>query len=335
MTAGEAGLEFTDAPTVTSLDLGYIAFDTAVSPEPSNVGNMWWSADHKTAYIQLDSGEKMRVGQDHYIRVKNTSGAPIAKGKVVKFTGASGDTIEVGLANGASDEPYTLAGITAEEILDTAFGFVTQLGVVDQTDTSGGAASPVETWLLGDLLYLDASNPGYLTKTKPSAPNWNFPIAAVTRVNASSGRILVRAIPGVHLHDIIDVNVTAPSSNDILQWTGTTWQNTNNSELTARRPITEVGAVSYVLGSVDSGGFIYSTTPTAVTFTIDTDATASWDLGTEIDVLQYGAGALTIQAAAGVDLNGVTAGSATITAQYKGASLKKIGPNTWIIVGSI
>jgi hypothetical protein len=44
---------------------------------------------------------------------------------------------------------------------------------------------------------------------------------------------------------------------------------------------------------------------------------------------------LTIVAVAGVRLNGVTAGSTTVTAQWGGATIKKILANQWIIVGKI
>ena len=44
---------------------------------------------------------------------------------------------------------------------------------------------------------------------------------------------------------------------------------------------------------------------------------------------------LIIQAADGVTLNGVDGGSTSITAQWGGATIKKIDENEWIIVGKI
>jgi len=243
----ETGIEFTENPAAGYIDIGYIAFDVAVSPEPSSVGNMWWSVDHETVYLQLDSGEKMRVGQDHYIRV--IAGVDIEKGNVLKFTGATGDTVIAGLADGSSDEPYTLIGVAAEDILSGEPGFAIQFGSVDQFDTPSG-------WTLGQLLYVDPLNPGQLTNSLPSPPNWTFPIAAVTRVSSgggSSGRILVRAIPGLHLHDIIDVRLSGISDNDILQYdTGTgLWINTPGGNITESTSsvLTITGGTNAVLGS--------------------------------------------------------------------------------------
>jgi hypothetical protein len=114
-----------------------------------------------------------------------------------------------------------LLGITTEQIPADGFGFVTQFGFINKVDTS------TPGWSLGDLLYVDPANAGLLTKVKPSAPNWTFPVAAVTRVHASTGRILVRAIPGKHLHDVVDVAIDTPADNEVLAYDNDsgTWKN--------------------------------------------------------------------------------------------------------------
>lgn len=245
--AGETAIEFTENPAAGYIDIGYIAFDVAVSPEPSSIGNMWWSSDFETPYIQLDAGFKMRVGQDHVIRCKADTGVNIVTGDVVKFVDATGDTPIVGLADGSSDEPYTLVGIAVEDIASEEFGFVMQFGGVMMNTADPG-------WTLGQLLYVDPLNPGKLTNSIPSPPNWTFPIAAVTRVGSgSSGRILVRAIPGLHLHDVIDVRISGISDNDILQYdTGTgLWMNTPGGDITESTSsvLTITGGTNAVLGS--------------------------------------------------------------------------------------
>ena len=44
---------------------------------------------------------------------------------------------------------------------------------------------------------------------------------------------------------------------------------------------------------------------------------------------------MTIQGDSGVTLNGVNGGSTAITAQWGGATIKKIDTDEWIIVGKI
>ena len=166
----------------------FVQFNTA-GYDPAT-GQISWDSDFSTLQIGLN-GEVLQVGQEHVVRVKNSSGVTaIPDASVVMFAGATGDVISV--APAVSDGTYdahTIVGVTTEEIDADGFGFVTQFGMLThvKTDYAG--------WAVGDLLYADPVTAGGLTKTLPTDPAWHFPIAAVTRVNAESGRIFVRAIP--------------------------------------------------------------------------------------------------------------------------------------------
>ena len=207
----------------------YITFDTTPEIEPADPGSLWWSTDFETLNLQLDAGVDLQIGQEHLVRVKNSSASvSIPKGTAVMFAGAAGDTVEATPAVSTADsEPELLIGITAEIIPADGFGFVTQFGFINKTDTE------TPGWSLGNLLYVDSENPGQLTNVKPSPPNWTFPIAAVTRINSNSGRILVRAIPGKHLHDIVDVLISGSvQNNEILAYdlSNGTWTNKTAGE---------------------------------------------------------------------------------------------------------
>lgn len=114
------------------------------------------------------------------------TGATIPAGTVVMFAGSQGDVIDIApaVADGTYPEHF-LAGVTADDILQDEIGDVIQLGFVDHIDTSDFA--------LGDILYADPATPGGFSLTPGS---WGTPIAAVTRVHANTGRLLVRCIPG-------------------------------------------------------------------------------------------------------------------------------------------
>jgi hypothetical protein len=207
----------------------YITFDTTPEIEPADPGSLWWSTDFETLNLQLDAGVDLQIGQEHLVRVKNSSGlVAIPKGTAVMFAGAAGDTVEATPAVSTADsEPELLIGITAEIIPADGFGFVTQFGFIN------GANTETPGWSLGNLLYIDPVNPGQLTNVKPSPPNWTFPIAAVTRINSNSGRILVRAIPGKHLHDIVDVLISGSvQNNEILAYdlSNAVWTNKTAEE---------------------------------------------------------------------------------------------------------
>jgi hypothetical protein len=230
-----------DLTGITSiLTPNYIGLDTTPTGVPGTQGTLAWNPDQETLDIQLDTNVVLPVGQKHVIRVKNNSGSvAIPKGRVVSFAGATGDTVTVAPAISTSTyEPYTLVGVTSEEIPADGFGFVTQYGFVRGIDTN--------SFTLGDLLYVDPASPGVLTKVLPTAPNWTFPIAAVTKVNASSGIILVRIIPGSHLHDIVDVAITSPTNSQILTYDDATdvWKNTDIPSLTLQHTITSTGTQS-------------------------------------------------------------------------------------------
>ena len=211
-------------------NLNALTFDTSPTGVPTTPGTMSWDPDMETAVLVLD-GVNLQIGQEHVIRVKNNSGSvAIPNGTAVMFAGATGDTVKATPAISTSlNEPNLLIGITTEEIPaavgDEGFGFVTQFGFVNNVDTDG--------MTLGSLLYVDPATPGLLTTTQPAAPNWTFPVAAVTKVNASSGRILVRIIPGGHLHDVVDVAIEGtPADNELLAYNSNTatWINQTASE---------------------------------------------------------------------------------------------------------
>lgn len=73
----------------------------------------------------------------------------------------------------------------------------------------------------------------------------------------------------------------------------------------------------------------------AAVLTIDTDANVAFARGDKLSVLSLTADAVSVAAAAGVTLNGVAAGSTTLTGQYSGAVVTKIGADAWVIAGDI
>ena len=109
-----------------------------------------------------------------------------------------------------------------------------------------------------------------------------------------------------------------------------------NPAIDGRRAIVTEAETAKTLALTDAGDFVVTTSDSATTVSIPRNATVAFPTGTEIDFIQKGAGELTIQAAgAAITLNGVSAGSTAITAQWGGATIKKIATDEWIIVGKI
>ncbi|WP_277617875.1 hypothetical protein [Paracholeplasma manati] len=89
---------------------------------------------------------------------------------------------------------------------------------------------------------------------------------------------------------------------------------------------------TFVLG--DANGFIYSNSASALTFTIPLYSSVAYPTGTEIHIMRYGTGEISISPTSGVTL--VSEGSKRrINAQYQAASLKKLDTNTWVLIGAL
>jgi hypothetical protein len=111
---------------------------------------------------------------------------------------------------------------------------------------------------------------------------------------------------------------------------------TGNPAIDGRRAIVVETNTSRTLDLEDAGDFIIATNVDgATTIIIPIDESVQFTTGTEIDFIQKTEQELIIQADTGVTLNGVDGGSTSITAQWGGATIKKIDTDEWIIVGKI
>ena len=90
---------------------------------------------------------------------------------------------------------------------------------------------------------------------------------------------------------------------------------------------------TYTLALSDAGKMVTLTNASAITLTIPTNASVAFPVNTRIDLLQYGAGQVTI-GGAGVTI--YSSGSKLkITGQYSGASLWKKATDTWVVIGDL
>lgn len=91
---------------------------------------------------------------------------------------------------------------------------------------------------------------------------------------------------------------------------------------------------TYTLALADAGKIVTLSNASAITLTIPTNASAAFPVNTRIDLLQLGAGQVTVSPAGGVTMN--SSGSKTkITGQYSGATLWKRASDTWVLLGDI
>ena len=173
-----------------------VKFNTShVHDEVRVPGTLCWSVDDRTLNLTHPNDVVQQVGQETFFLVKNETGSTITNGTSVRFAGATNGggearlLIAPWLADGTYPSLYAV-GITTEDIEDGAEGLVTNFGKLRDLNTTGSTVS--ETWQLGDILYAHPTIAGKLTRVKPTAPQNVAPMAAVIKVNATSGELFVR-----------------------------------------------------------------------------------------------------------------------------------------------
>jgi len=91
---------------------------------------------------------------------------------------------------------------------------------------------------------------------------------------------------------------------------------------------------SYTAVLGDDGDLVTLDNASAITFTIPPNGTVAFGIGTQINIMQLGAGQVTITPGAGVTIR--SAGSKLKTsAQYAVATCVKIASDTWVAVGNL
>lgn len=109
----------------------------------------------------------------------------------------------------------------------------------------------------------------------------------------------------------------------------------NDGYVIATTQVNAQTGTAYTLPLSSTNGIVTMDNANANTLTIDPVATTAYPLGYTVEVIQLGAGTTTIQAGAGVTLNGVTAGGGDITAQYDVVKLRHVASDVWIVSGDI
>jgi hypothetical protein len=91
---------------------------------------------------------------------------------------------------------------------------------------------------------------------------------------------------------------------------------------------------SYTLSALtERDSMIEISKATAVTLTVPTNATVAYPVGTSIDILQTGAGQVTVAGAVGVTVNATP--GLKLRAQWSSATLIKRATDTWVLLGDL
>ena len=300
-----------------------------------------------------------------FVKVYNNTASTINKGDAVYLTGGNnGDKPHIDLADSSDANKMPALGIVKENINPSSEGQVAVSGKINFSSHGFTAGANLYINGLGALQETAPTGEGNLIQKigKVVSPNIIL-VQGAFRSNATpnlnNGKIFLGNGSNQAVSTTLDTSVVpentnlyytdsrvqAVSINNVVEDTspqlgGNLDVNgndiTGNPAIDGRRAIIVEANTSRTLSLEDAGDFIIATNvdePTNIT--IPRNASVEFITGTEIDFIQKTAEQLTIQADTGVTLNGVDGGSTSMTAQWGGATIKKIDTNEWIIVGKI
>jgi len=290
-----------------------VGFDTTPSTLPTAEGSLYWNTSDGTLDLVMRGGNVVQqIGEEQYYTVRNETGSTIANGTPVMANGVTAGsgriTVTPAIANGSIDE-LRFIGLTTESITNGINGYVTSFGYVRGLDTRGTPYG--ETWAEGDVIYVSPTTAGYLTNVEPTAPNLKIVVAIVITRNQTSGVLLVRPTAYPHITHLSDVNISSPTSGNLLIYDApqNRWENADLTASTGISVTNGAGSVTITNTAPDqtvvlTGGTGISTSGTYPNFTITNTSPSSGGTVTSVG----GTGTVS-----GISLSGTVTSSGNLT----------------------
>lgn len=213
-------------------EVDYIDFDVAASVPTYKQGRIYSDIDTgDLAYYLQYANQKLQIGQQTVVKVKNSTGSPISKGKVIHITGAVGDNPLIATASWENDNnSANTLGMLMSTVANGDFGYALLNGVITGVNTNPA------TYSEGQVVYLSSS--GDYTNTTPIAPNHTVRLGQVLRAHATVGSIYIKIDNGYELDELHNILITSPSSGDLLTYNSSSALWTNTKSLTGSYTLT-------------------------------------------------------------------------------------------------
>jgi len=143
------------------------------------------SQGHTVLRFAESSGAHIHtIGECMHVIGRNTSGAEIAKGKLVYYNGTTtGKHPNFSMAKADALATMPVIGITTEAVANNGYGKIMTMGRLIGLNT--------DAFLAGDILYVSGTAAGGMTKTFPPSPLLDQQIGIVEVKHATTGIILV------------------------------------------------------------------------------------------------------------------------------------------------
>ena len=115
------------------------------------------------------------------------------------------------------------------------------------------------------------------------------------------------------------------------------WLMTDYSTSDARilaGPINTQTGTTYTFALTDIGATVTLNNASSITATVPLNSSVAFPIGTQIDIIQLGAGKVTFSPAGGVTISSLNS-VYSLAGQYSGGVLKKISTDTWVLMGAL
>jgi uncharacterized membrane protein len=261
-------------------EVDYIDFDVNASIPAYKNARLYYDTDTTDlAYYGSAASQTIQIGQQTVLKVKNSTGSPISKGKLVQIVGGVGDNPLINTASWENDaNSANTLGMLMSTIAHDNFGYVLLNGILTGLNTNPA------TFTAGQVIYLSSS--GDYTATQPVAPKHTVRLGEVIRAHATVGSVFVKIDNGYEIEELHNVLITSASTGDLLIYNSGSglWNNTKvlSGSYSLTGNLSSTGIISgstalftTVTGSAYSGGSFAGTTVSGTTaqFTIISGST--------------------------------------------------------------
>lgn len=170
----------------------------------------------------------------------------------------------------------------------------------------------------------DTGNPHQVTAAQVGAP-------ALSAIDAKGDLYVGSA------NDTVD-NLTVGTNNTVLvadsgETLGIKWDTLTSDQVPVAGVNTQTGT-TYTFVAADAGKFVTFGASAATTATVPANSSVAYSTGTVINLVQLGAGQVTVSGASGVTVSAPD--SATkLAARYAAAQLLKTATNDWVLIGNV
>jgi hypothetical protein len=120
-------------------------------------------------------------------------------------------------------------------------------------------------------------------------------------------------------------------TNTLWFYTGSAWESAGAT--TQALTLNAQTGTTYTLVLADAGKFVTQSNASGITTTIPPDSSVAFPIGTQVNLLQLGAGQVTVAAGAGVTVRS-QGSKLKLNGQYATATCVKIATDEWVLLGN-